>query len=429
MTKSIINKLSALVLSNALEITKQDTFKDVVSSIPGKANGIIAINNSFILRPNFIKTNKNEKFLFFRVTSGMPDFSEIGVCKPTDFNMDFKFFHSKQSSYFQMFGLEKEIEKEIMELGQLIFFLIGEVVEEPCSIPIDSPHIVELKYDPLATHTDLIVDNGVGSIVINQLSDPASVWKVISAKFGLFPDLNIGAFEKRFDHSFEKLQNEAILVMNMPGSTTKRSSNSFIQQLINSICKQQTLYELALENCISRRDQNDASLRELMRISYNFADDAMKILKLIVSLSDLKGIVLWTTLIDQYILVESIRNLPWIKSDKKPSPDNYINEIKGARNHAFHNLFMFDRTIIADLSGISVGAKKLTIFPSHSQRKKAVAFDYQDREIIEVLSEITRATETVVTLEFWAKNLEVIKAFIKLLESLDNALWLLNNAI
>jgi hypothetical protein len=270
--------------------------------------------------------------------------------------------------------------------------------------------------------------DGKTIIVINQLTDPGATWNIIKPKLEIIPNINLDALEKAYAQSFEKMQNEARLIMNLPQPASIRKSNSFIEQLENSVIGQKKFYELALGKCTSGQDPNEINLREIMRISYNFADDAIKLIQLLVSLSDLKAIVLWLTLKSHFDLAESIRNLPWTKSDKKASPDYYVEKIKGARNHAFHNLLLFDRTIEADLSGVQVHAKKLTILPPYSQRKNNVPLDYEDREIVEILSEITRATETVVTLDFWIKNLAVLESFERLLSSTKEALWLLNSA-
>ena len=232
------------------------------------------------------------------------------------------------------------------------------------------------------------------------------------------------SFEKVFAVAYEKLQNEAHLDMHLPSPSTVRTNNSFIAKLHQSVVEQRRLYQISLEKCINGSDNNDINLREVMRISYNFADDAIKLLQLFVSISDLKAILLWLTIKAHFNISEAFQNLPWIKSDKKPSLETYVNIVKDARNHAFHNLLLFDRTIEADLKGIQINAKRLTLLQPYNQRKNSFALDYEDREMVEVLKELSRAPETIVSLDFWIKNGLIMEQFEKLLESTEDALWI-----
>ena len=428
MDKNAIVKIKTLIENNIEELTKTKEFVDELSAHPVHDGDLILINNSFILRKPLIKTKKNSQFLLLKVKGNKPDTSEVYVSTPSDFDQDFKIVNSKQAEKLSILNIELAIEQEVQRLGQLIFFLIGDIVDCSYSTKIQNHQISELKFDPCAGKPEVIGVDGKNIIVINQLTDPVLAWNIIKPELEKIPNINLDDLEKMYAQSFEKIQNEARLIMNLPPPASPQKSNSFVEQLRESVTEQMKLYKSALEKCISGQDPNEINLREIMRISYNFADDAIKIMQLLVSLSDLKAVVLWSTLKSHFDLAESIRNLPWSKSDKKASPDYYVEKIKGARNHAFHHLLLFDRTIEADLSDVQVKAKKLTILPPYSQRKNNVPLDYEDREIVEILSEITRATETVVTLDFWIKNLAVLESFERLLRSTNEVLWLLNSA-
>jgi len=428
MDKNATVKITNLIENNIEELIKTEKFVSEFSSHPVQDGDLILINNSFILRKPLIKTKKNSQFLLLKVKGNKPDTSEVFVSAPSDFDQDFKIISSKQAEKLSILKIEQAIEQEVQNLGQLIFFLIGDIVDCSYSTEIQNHHVSELKFDPNVAKPEVMGADGKTIIVINQLTDPGAAWNIIKPELEIIPNINLDALEKMYAQSFEKIQNEARLIMNLPQPASPRRSNSFIEQLQNSVIEQRKFYESALEKCTSGQDPNEINLREIMRISYNFADDAIKLMQLLVSLSDLKAVVFWSTLKSHFDLAESIRNLPWTKSDKKASPDYYVEKIKGARNHAFHNLLLFDRTIEADLSGVQVNAKKLTILPPYSQRKNNVPLDYEDREIVEILSEITRATETVVTLDFWIKNLAVLESFERLLSSTTEALWLLNSA-
>jgi hypothetical protein len=428
MDRKIVDNIKNLITENVRLLLNTKEFKEQLASQQVQDNDCIFINNSFILRKPLIKTKKNNQFVMLKIKNNEPDYSQVYIATPTDFNGDFKIIGSKQASSITSSKIDQAIENEISHLGHLIFFLIGEVVENSISVEIQNHSVRELKFNPKSSRPEILEANNEKTIVVNQLSDPGATWNVLKPELETIPNINLDALEQAYAQSFERIQNEARLTMNFPKSSSPRISNSFVEHLRNSVIEQRKLYEIALDKCVKGEDENDINLREIMRISYNFADDAIKLMQLLVSVSDLKAVILWTTLKSHFDLAESIRNLPWTKSEKKASPDYYVEKIKGARNHAFHNLLLFDRTIEADLSGIQVNAKKLTILPLYAQRKNNVPLDYEDREIVEILSEITRATETVVTLDFWIKNLTVIKSFEMLLQSTENALWLLNSA-
>jgi hypothetical protein len=409
------------------KLTKTKAFTDWFNSQQISDGDLILINNSFIYRKPFIKTTKNSQYIGLKTKNKELDFSNVSIAIPSDFDADFKVLNSKDKSLPLLEPLSQAVKREISHLGQLVFFLIGELIEIPLSVEIQNSTIHELKFDPLAKKQEIVETNGVKIFVVNQLTDPEIAWNSVKSDIEKLLGNNISTFERVFTAAFEKLQNEARLEMNLPDSSTDRTNNSFIARLRQSVIEQRRLYKLALNRCISGNDENDINLREVMRIAYNFAYDAIKLLQLFVSITDLKAVLLWSTLKAHHDVAEAFRNLPWTKSDQKPSPGLYVEKVKGARNRAFHNLLFFDRTIEADLDGIQVNAKRLTLLPPYSQRKTTIALDYEDREIVEILKELTRAPETIVSIDFWIKNSAVIETFENLLESTEDALWMLNS--
>lgn len=107
----------------------------------------------------------------------------------------------------------------------------------------------------------------------------------------------------------------------------------------------------------------------ILRIAYNFAGEAVTILRLLVSVRDLKPILFWMTVKEQIELAEAFRNLPWARTSKKPSLGGYRNLIGGARNRTFHHLLPFEQTIQVQLDGVPITAKHLRLFPDHSSAR------------------------------------------------------------
>lgn len=421
------SSIEKTIIDSVKRLAQSRTFTEWFGSQQIIDGDLILINNSFIYRKPFIKTSKSNQFIGLKVRNKKLDFSRVSVGTPPDFNTDFKVVSSKDKSLPPLEPLNLAVKREISHLGQLVFFLIGELVEVPLSVEFQNGVIHELKFDPLARKHEIVESNGAKIFVVNQLTDPEMAWNSVKPTIEKLLGDSITGFEKAFAPAYEKLQSEARIEMRFPDPTTKKSANSFIVRLRQSIAEQRRLYNLALDTCTSGADKNDLNLRDVMRIAYNFADDAIKLLQLLVSIADLKPVLLWSAIKAHYDVAEAFRNLPWIKSDKKPSLGLYGEMVKGARNRAFHNLLFFDRTIEADLNGVQMNAKRLTLLPLYGQRRAAIALDYEDREMVEILKELTRAPETVVSLDFWVKNSVVMETFEELLKSTEDALWMLNS--
>ena len=178
------------------------------------------------------------------------------------------------------------------------------------------------------------------------------------------------------------------------------------------------------DTSVSGRD----ALTNILRISYNFAQDAVKLIQLIVHLCDIKPIVLWCTLTWHYELGKEIEHLPWSYfRNTKPTLSNYQDIVRTARNRAFHSLIPFHESIVVDLNGIDISAKTLHLFESYTT-KRSNPLDYQDRQIVELLAEFTRPREAVVPPSFWKQNLCVIEATRDLVRSTAECLVLLRKA-
>lgn len=88
---------------------------------------------------------------------------------------------------------------------------------------------------------------------------------------------------------------------------------------------------------------------DLLRIAYNFAGDALLVIRLLVSVCDLKPIVRWCSVDEWFRLADAFRSLPWSKVKEKPSLDSYQQTINAARNSAFHRLLRVDSTLRVQL--------------------------------------------------------------------------------
>jgi hypothetical protein len=185
--------------------------------------------------------------------------------------------------------------------------------------------------------------------------------------------------------------------------------------IVEVLKEQRDEYAKALSQLTRQRSGAPTALNDILRIAYNFASDATMFLRLIVSICDLKPLILWGTIAEHHKLSESFKRLPWTRSLNKPSLRNYISTISDARNSAFHNLFPFRKSLSATLPESALQHASLRIFSEHG-KKKQNQLDYQDRELLEVLFEFTRARERRAPIRFWQQNLEVMNNAIDLFD-------------
>jgi hypothetical protein len=88
-----------------------------------------------------------------------------------------------------------------------------------------------------------------------------------------------------------------------------------------------------------------------------------------------------------------------VEVQQKPSLDGYEEIIAGARNHAFHSLFGFKHSLEVDVSTLAMKARRLRLFRPFAQRKEW-SLEFEDQEIIDLLTQFTRAPETAPAMPF-----------------------------
>lgn len=422
------NPLARMITQSVKALVETDSFASWFKSQRPTDGDLIVINNSFIYRKPLIRTSKNPHYLCLKVKNEQPDVSRILVTTPGDFDSDFKLFSAKSRNLPEVKVLDEAVGAQMKQLGQLVFVLIGKLEDTPAEVDVNHASVKKLRFEPSQADIAVVEQEAASGIavVVNRITDPESAWKTLEPKLKEEIGDDLSRVEGPFADAFEKLREEARLPLSLPAPGAQRTDSSLVARLKKSVSEQRELYESALREYAKGDDAADRHLREVMRIAYNFAEDAIKVLQLLVSIADLKAVLLWCTIKEHFDVAEAFRNLPWTKSRKKPSLERYQELISGARNRAFHNLLAFDRTIEANLQGVQVSARRLTLFPAHGRRKTTIPFDYEDREMVEILSDLTRAPEVSVPLDFWKKNAAVIESFERLLAATEDALWAIN---
>lgn len=422
-----VAKLAARIRAEVNTLRTRSEFSEWLAQQSLENGDLIVVNNSFVFRDKkLIKTRKNTRCLTLVVAGGKPG-PDIFVTRPGDFDSGFKLLKARAPNLPATESLEAALKDELEAFGKLSFVLIGEIRDEAQTAKIDHAYANELRFEPRAEGPSITNQGDQRTVIVADLSDPEALWDTIEPRVNA--DLAGGeeSFKSALSVAFDELRETTVSKLYLPRRGRAGFGSSFLSRLAESITESRGRYEESLQRYESK--EGALHLNDALRIAYNFADDAIKVLQLLVSLADLKAVILWSTISDHYALAAAFSALPWAKvRRKKASLELYQQIIGGARNRAFHNLLSFDRPIESDLQGVSVRARTLTILSAHGKRNR-VPFDYEDRELIEVLGELTLAPETKVSLNFWKRNGAVMKAFEVLLRETEAALWEVHKAL
>lgn len=372
-------------------------------------NDLIIINNSFIYREKAsIKTTKNEYYLSVPVIEGELACHSPIVISGLMINSDWKKIPGSAREELNEIPLAQAVESELSKLGRLLFILIGKVddtlvLEENMS----SRHFSKIVWNP---QLDSQVDVHGDSISIRDAMDEQAVWESLENELQSTNEDLLNDLREPLAIAMEKLKDEAIamLILPQPGEAP---DNSMIDSIITVLKEQHREYNDAIEKV----NNGGEVPNEVLRIAYNFASDALIFIRLMVSICDLKPLVLWGTITEHYFLAYTLKDLPWQTKRTKPSLRNYRRTIADARNSAFHNLFPFRKSLRIDLPDASLRNAALQIFSEHGKKSDNELL-YQDKELVDLLFEFTRARERFVPLNFWRKNIKVMEATIDLCE-------------
>ncbi len=184
----------------------------------------------------------------------------------------------------------------------------------------------------------------------------------------------------------------------------------FLDRISASFKENTEQYRQALASRSAAVSSRIEAHNEVLRIAYNFTDDALTVLRLLVSVCDLKPLVMWGTFMSHYEVVEAIRGLPWRRQVTKPSLGEYINTVKRARNKSFHRLLPFTKPIDVDLPSQALRDVRLRFFSEYGSRDKANRMDFRDKDVVDLLLEFTRTSQETVAEGFWKKNLRVMES-------------------
>jgi len=414
----IRNQVSSLV--------QTDAFREWWHNERAGIGDCIVINNSFLYRDKpTIKTRKSNKYLAIPVIDGPAlNLNDLRVISRGDDSTQINNFvvvkkrDWDSSLHLPLYDAVKE---ELGRLGRMIFLLIGQIeatasISEPCVFGSFRTVVLDPTMD-----RELSVEGA--QIRIRNTGNPEALWHTLETLVRSSMSAPLSSKDKKtFVKALASLDEKQHGILRLPTGPVSECTCTLLDLISRSLAQQAKEYEQSLKEY--RNDPSrQAEFNNMLRIAYNFDSEAGTIITLLISLCDLKPLLYWCTVFDHWRLYNAFEALPWTALSLKPSLKEYSESIKAARNSRFHHLLPINRKLEADLEGILLRAKKITLFDRYSPRgQTGNALDFEDKEIVELLLQFTHVEEKDVGDEFWLKNLEVLRCTADLVSSTCSAL-------
>ncbi len=411
------NEIATQIRAAVAAVTKQREFVKWLKD-EKVGEGLVLLNNSFIFRQK-LKTVKSDLYLGIPTrTSSNLGLSHVVVARGIAFNSDFKFVDLKGMKKLDVEEIDAAIDQRLGQLGSIVMVLIGEVLDNVVTrTPIGHSLFSELELNPAATAALTIRDK---TVQIKSVLDEEAIWIELEKAYGTDLPSDLA---QPIASALDRIRKDHYAVLRLPGESTV--SRPLIESFVDALRQNLSRYKHAWTKCKGQMDVDPAEFNDVLRIAYNFATDAVLVIRLLVSICDLKPIVRWCTLDEWFHLAESFRDLPWTRTKDKHSLDDYQLTVSNARNRAFHRLLPIDNTLRVELEGTKLGRVTLRLFPEYAARSSEETLDYEDRALVELLTDFTRVSERSVSSQFWRRNITVMEATVELLSRTSTALKLL----
>jgi hypothetical protein len=401
-------------------LLSHDGFKNWLRNENVEAGDHILVNNSFVFRD--VSTTKSEFYLAMIVNSrGKVDPDDPKIASGIRINSDFRRYSCRSRNLPTLIDLDQAVASEISKLGSIIFLLIGQVKDDLIfEEQVNHSAFGLIRWDPSISQE---VDISGNRVTVRDAYNEDEIWRYIEEYFRSQNQNVPSGLHEAISIALDKLQIEAIADVEIPPFGAPPPKEGITDAIVQALREHRKQYGDALNQY--QAGQSPSALNEILRIAYNFATDATKYIRLIVSICDLKPIVLWGTIAEHYALSEEFKSLPRTRSQKKALLSEYESIIADARNSAFHHLFPFRKTLRAS---VALQKSELFMFSEHTRRGRNQLV-YQDKELIDLFLQFTRAREARPPDRFWQQNLRVIDATINLFERTSDFLKSLHSAM
>jgi hypothetical protein len=416
----IETRISSAIANLFNEVIKHDT--DFASKLRNKGSFNVVVNSSFLYRDKkLVKTRQSPLRLAVDLVSAKDshEVKAISVSDGQDQKIHYRIASSPSSDNI---ALTDAVTKEIKELGDVLFVLIGQIKGlRKIECGVDGSVVKLLRLDP--KQKTVIHKNDQDYTIANILSVEDLLDNIEKeAGSGPLAEKERQAIAKAYD----KLLAQSTIDVCFPQSRIKNLQQTILGKIAAALQEQAAEYKTALDvlkHCPSDRQ----SLNDVLRIAYNFSTDVLPLMLLLVGICDVKPLVFWCTSDSHWILHRAFASLPWSSLGRKENIRDYQQIIAAARNHEFHHILPFETTVEVDLRNTDVRAVALRLFPPYS-RKDHGGVRLKDQEIVDLFSEFSRAEQRPVSMKFWQGNLNVMESTHSLVKATLDVLVDINDA-
>lgn len=377
---------------------------------------LCVLNSSFVLRDG-VKTNQSPWRLVLTV-DGTGNLSLVGATEVEKMLSPFKRLAAQSANLPQVVPLGDAIDQQIQRLGDIVFTLIGDLAPTAeGAIDIGGlPDVNTIRLDTTQAAAAVIRDT---SIIVNGTEDEEAIWAAIGPHLGGPQHRPIVA------KALENLEDVASRAVAVPAVGTAPTT-PLLAELSSGLQTQALEYQAALERWLRSGHTDENALHHILRVSYNFASDAVRLIRLIISVCDLKPVVFWCTVKEHLALDTAMKTLPW-QTHSKASLSAYTKVVNDARNHAFHDLFPLISGLNVELPDTALRRVRLRLFARFGSKKNRNEVRFEDQELVDLLTEFTRAGRRLTPPNFWEQNLSTMQAAVNLLKATTEALVLLRS--
>jgi hypothetical protein len=421
-----IGQIETRIKLAADAVVKSMTAADdsIATAVVGRnTNAHLLINSSFLFRDPAVKTTQSARRLLVQVISSGQHVraGTVAILDNETITKHFKLI-TRQAPAGSV-ALDAAVEQEVRAIGDLLFILIGTIQGlRPYVQIIKGDNVTELRLDPSIGSALRKIEDGIycvkNLLPIDELFD--FIHHDLGATGGLSDKDRVAV-----RNGYDELMDSAVTEVSVPTGDVRRGE-TVLGRIAASMRNQSTEYATALE-ALRHSPENQHALHEVLRIAYNFTADVIPLLTLFLSLCDLKPLVFWCTVKEQWALRQAFAALPWATLGRKEKLEVYRTIVSQARSHAFHHVLPFDTTVEVDLSTLNVRAEIIRLFVPFG-KKEGRGVHLKDQKLADVLAEFTRAKERPVSNTFWEANLAVMKAASKLAEEVLATLVLIHDA-
>jgi len=292
------------IRDTVMQLRKHPNFIKWFESSNAAAGDFVIINNSFVYRQS-LKTVKNEKYLALQVMDGKNISDDPVIVTGISLNNDFKLI--KELGTIQVTLLDEAIATELPQLGKLVFILTGELKDNiVISKRLNHAAFTDITLDP--TSENLVIVNP-HQILVNDTYDEETIWQA-ACEFlrnnGRDEEIS-DALRIAIGVCLDNIEERTYASLVIPDAGP--ADESITQAIVNVLQEQVEHYQNALNRSQGDPVVDSEAFNELLRVAYNFTSDATTFTRLIVSICDLKPLILWGTIGKHFQLSEgSVRN-------------------------------------------------------------------------------------------------------------------------